>query len=318
MNCTSAESRALFDEIDSDRAGVLEPPSLKRRIRASGAISGMYSRGLSNVAVTLVPTALVALGLFYFKGKDSALDFVAGYVVEDSLSVDNLFVFLVLFKYFKVPPTLQKLCLDLGIFGAVVLRAVFIFGGLALIQAFRPFLLVFSGFLIYSSYTALTSGDDDDDEEEKPPDIVQNLLSYLPTTPKFDGDKLIVPGPNGGYLATPLAVCIIAVELSDILFAVDSVPAIFGITEDPIVVYSSNIAAIVGLRSLYDVLAVAVSDLVYLDKAVAVVLGFVGVKLGLEVAGLELDSMTSLSVIVAILGAGIAASLAQRDQGDKD
>jgi len=130
--------------------------------------------------------------------------------------------------------------------------------------------------------------------------------------------KLFVKGNDGGFLATPLALCIIAVELSDILFAVDSIPAVFAVTDDPLIVYTSNIAAIVGLRSLYQVLSIAVQDLEYLEKSVAFVLGFVGVKLAAEVAGFEISSLLSLTIIVSTLGIGVAASLAKAKEEEDD
>eukprot|EP00929_Paragymnodinium_shiwhaense_P068404 TRINITY_DN34393_c0_g2_i1.p1 TRINITY_DN34393_c0_g2~~TRINITY_DN34393_c0_g2_i1.p1 ORF type:complete len:453 (+),score=78.81 TRINITY_DN34393_c0_g2_i1:126-1484(+) len=316
VECTLEETRAVFNALDLDKSCSLEPIEFRKALRSCGAIDDIYREGVRNVLLTLVPTAAAAIGFTYLKGLNSGVDFVTGYIVEDSLSVDNLFVFLLLFKYFKVPPGLQNFCLNIGIFGAVVLRALFIFGGLAVVKAFKPFLLAFAGFLLYSSYMGLTADDDDDDEEDKPPDLVQSVLSYLPTTPRFDGDKLLVQDGNGAWLATPLAVCIIAVELSDILFAVDSVPAIFAVTDDPLIIYTSNIAAIVGLRSLYQVLAIAVTDLVYLDKAVSIVLGFVGLKLGGEVFGFEIESIASLVVIVAILGIGIGASVLAENKSD--
>lgn len=170
-------------------------------------------------------------------------------------------------------------------------------------------LLLFAGVLLYASYSALASGEDDeDDEDEGPPDVVKDFLAMLPTTPDFVGDKLWVDDPKGGFLFTPLLSCIVAIELSDILFAVDSVPAVFAVTSDPLIVYTSNILAILGLRSLYQVLSIAVQDLVYLETAVAAILGFVGLKLVGEVAGFEVDSSISLAVIVITLAVGIIAS----------
>jgi len=240
-------------------------------------------------------------------------------VVEDSLSVDNIFVFLTLFKYFKVPPSLQMYCLNLGIIGAVILRAFFIFAGLAAVKTFEPLMLVFSAILLYSSWTVLFSSDDEgEDEDGDVPEVVQNLLDQLPTTNTFVGDKLTVQSSEGRVLVTPLALCIIAIELSDILFAVDSVPAVFAVTNDPLIVYTSNILAILGLRSIYQVLAIAVSDLVYLEKAVAVILGFVGFKLGAGVAGVEIASTTSLAFIIGVLFIGVAASLQMQETQDKE
>lgn len=316
LGASPDQVREIFAEMDADGSGSIDAGELKASLRNSGAVKTMYDTSLRNVALTLIPTAGVAALFVYFKGVSSGLDFLAGYVVEDSLSVDNLFVFLALFKIFKVPSTLQSFCLNLGIIGAVVLRAFFIFAGLAAVKSFQPLLLIFAAFLIYTSFNMITADDDDDDEEEElPSKPVQTILDLIPTTDKFDGDKLFVQDPKGGgWLATPLALCIIAVELSDILFAVDSIPAVFAITDDPLIVYSSNIAAIVGLRSLYQLLAIAVQDLVYLEKAVAIVLGFVGAKLAAEVAGIEVPSLATLAIIVTTLGGGVVASLNARKE----
>jgi len=317
LGVDAADAEKIFEIINAGGGDTMKVDELKQKVRSSALIEDMYSESFQNVALTVAVTLAFAAGLFLVRGPVSGLDFLTGYVVEDSLSVDNLFVFLALFKYFKVPPALQSFCLNLGIYGAVVLRAAFIFAGLAAVQAFRPLLLFFAAFLIYASYQTLSAGEDDDDEEEEgPPGPVMELLSKFPTTPDFDGDKLFVQSDSGAWLATPLALCIIAVELCDILFAVDSIPAVFAVTDDPLIVYTSNIAAILGLRSLYQVLAVAAQDLIYLEKAVAIILGFVGVKLAAEVAGFEVGSGLSLGVIVTVLGGGILLSLqAQGEQG---
>jgi TerC family integral membrane protein len=317
LGATPSQVKSIFQQIDVDGSGDINVSELKSSVRNSGVITDMYRDSLTTTALTLVPTGLLAAGLAYFKGASSGLDFLTAYVVEDSLSVDNLFVFLVLFKYFKVPPLLQTFCLNVGIFGAVVLRAFFIFAGLAAVKSFQPVLIVFALFLIYSAYNLL-AGEEEDDEEEGVPDLVQGILDKIPTTDKFDGDKLFIKGNDGGFLATPLALCIIAVELSDILFAVDSIPAVFAVTEDPLIVYTSNIAAILGLRSLYRILSIAVQDLVYLEKSVALVLGFVGVKLAAEVAGFEISSLLSLTIIISTLGIGVAASLAKAKEEEDD
>jgi len=307
LECTAQEAKDLFATLDADGSGTIELAEFRSTVRNSGAIQELYASSLRNVGFTLIPAFLAAAAFAYFKGINSGIEFATGYVVEDSLSVDNLFVFLAIFKSFKVPPNLQSYCLNVGIVGAVVLRALFISAGLAAVQAFKPFLLLFAGVLLYASYTALADSDDDD-EEEGPPEIVQNLLDQLPTSNKFEGERLFTE-KDGSWLVTPLFLCIIAIELCDILFAVDSIPAVFAVTDDPLIVFSSNIAAILGLRSLYQVLSIAVQDLVYLESAVAIVLGFVGLKLGLEVLNFEIDSLLSLGVIVSVLGGGVALSL---------
>lgn len=312
VQCNDTDQKALFEMLDEDSSGTISLYEMKQNLRKSGVITELYREGIQNSLLALVPAVVLAIFFGVTQGASAGLDFVAGYVVEDSLSVDNLFVFLIIFKYFKVPPDLQKTCLDLGIYGAVVLRAVFIFLGLAAIQAFKPVLLIFAFILLYASYAALKEGEDDDDEEEEeeePPEVIKNIVDALPTTDNFVGDKLFVTGDDGRWMATPLFLCILSIELSDILFAVDSVPAVFAVTEDPLIVFTSNIAAILGLRSLYQILSIAVQDLVYLEKAVAIILGFVGFKLVLEVVGFEISSAASLAVIVLTLGAGILLSL---------
>jgi len=319
LDITHEETQYLFNEMDSDADGSIHPKDLRSTIRNSGAITAMYTEGLQNAGLTVLPALVVAALFVYFQGVSSGIDFLTGYVVEDSLSVDNIFVFLTLFKYFKVPPALQTYCLNLGIIGAVVLRAFFIFAGLAAVKAFEPLLFVFSAILLYSSYTVLFGSDEEDGEEgEDVPEVVQNLLAQLPTTNSFVGDKLTIQSPEGRTLVTPLALCIIAIELSDILFAVDSVPAVFAVTDDPLIVYTSNILAILGLRSIYQVLAIAVSDLVYLEKAVAVILGFVGLKLGAGAAGVEIASTASLAFIIGVLVIGVAASLQVQESQEKE
>jgi len=319
LDITHEETQYLFNEMDSDADGSIHPKDLRSTIRNSGAITAMYTEGLQNAGLTVLPALVVAALFVYFQGVSSGIDFLTGYVVEDSLSVDNIFVFLTLFKYFKVPPALQTYCLNLGIIGAVVLRAFFIFAGLAAVKAFEPLLFVFSAILLYSSYTVLFGSDEEDGEEgEDVPEVVQNLLAQLPTTNSFVGDKLTIQSPEGRTLVTPLALCIIAIELSDILFAVDSVPAVFAVTDDPLIVYTSNILAILGLRSIYQVLAIAVSDLVYLEKAVAVILGFVGLKLGAGAAGVEIASTASLAFIIGVLVIGVVASLQVQESQEKE
>ena len=169
-------------------------------------------------------------------------------------------------------------------------------------------LLGFSVFLIASSYSMLAGGEEEDEEDDAPPEMVTDLLDKLPMTGTFEGEKFFLNTPDG-LRATQLTGTLVCIALCDVLFAVDSIPAVLGVTSDPFVVYTSNIAAVVGLRSLYQLLSIAVSDLVYLEKAVAIVLGFVGVKLGAEVLGVEVSSALSLGVIVATLGGGVGLSL---------
>jgi len=301
----TAPLRALHTQIDGFE--------LKSAIRNSGAIAGMYKESLATFGYLVAATLAFDAGVFAFKGPEAAFDFLTAYFVEDSLSVDNLFVFLLLFRYFKVPPQLVDICLNYGITGSIVLRGIFIFAGLAAASVFAPVLLGFSVFLIGSSYSMLAGGDDDEEEEDAPPELVTDLLAKVPMTGTFEGEKFFVNTPEG-LRATQLTGTLVCIALCDVLFAVDSIPAVLGVTSDPFVVYTSNIAAVVGLRSLYQLLSIAVSDLVYLEKAVAIVLGFVGVKLGAEVLGVEVSSALSLGVIVATLGGGVGLSLLASDE----
>jgi len=315
--CTPEDSARIFATLDEDSSGTLDARELKEAVRSSGAIQTMYQQGVSTFGTLLAITLAFDAGVWALKGSTDALDFLTAYVVEDSLSVDNLFVFLLIFRYFKVPPQLVDTCLNYGIAGAIVLRGFFIFVGLAAVNAFSPVLFVFSGFLLFSSYQLL-AGDEGDDDEDEIPEVVTGLLEKLPLSGTFEGEKFFTSGTDGtGTLATQLTATLTCIALCDVIFAVDSIPAVLAINDDPFVIYSSNIAAVLGLRSLYQLLSVAVSDLVYLEKAVAIVLGFVGLKLGLEVCGVEVSSGLSLGVIFSTLSGGVLLSLSA-DADDKD
>jgi len=308
VQCTPQDKQAIFTMIDPEGHGTIEAKALKTALRKSGAISRMYEDSLRTFGLLLAATLLFDAGIYTVKGGTAAFDFLTAYVIEDSLSVDNLFVFLLIFRAFKVPPQLVDPCLNYGIFGSIVLRGFFIFAGLAAVSAFQPLLLGFSGFLLYTSYQILT----DAEEEEEPdvPPLVTAVLKRLPLSNTFEGAAFTVPSADGkGVLLTQFTATLVCIALSDVLFAVDSVPAVLAVSNDPFVVYTSNIAAVVGLRSLYQLLSVAVSDLVYLEKAVAYVLGFVGLKLAGEVVGFEISSALSLAVILSTLGGGVLLSL---------
>lgn len=308
VQCDVDDKRSIFAMIDKDGGGTIDGFELKSAIRNSGAIAGMYKESLTTFGILVGLTLAFDAGIYAFKGSEAAFDFLTAYFVEDSLSVDNLFVFLLLFRYFKVPPQLVDICLNYGITGSILLRGVFIFAGLAAASVFKPVLLGFSFFLIASSYSMLAGGGEDEDDDDAPPELVTGLLDKLPMTGTFEGEKFFVQKEQG-LRATQLTGTLVCLALCDVLFAVDSIPAVLGVTEDPFVVYTSNIAAVVGLRSLYQLLSIAVSDLVYLEKAVAIVLGFVGLKLGVEVFGFEVSSLFSLGVIVTTLGGGVGLSL---------
>ena len=266
VQCTEPDKKAIFQMVDSDNSLSIDASELKAALRESGAITRMYDESLQTFGLLVAATLAFDVGILAFKGSGAAFDFLTAYIVEDSLSVDNLFVFLLLFRYFKVPPQLVDICLNYGITGSILLRGIFIFAGLAAVSAFTPLLAGFSAFLLFSSYQLLAGGGDDDDDDELPA-LVLDLLDKLPLTKTFEGDRLSVPAPDGtGVRLTQLTATLISIALCDVIFAVDSIPAVLAVSDDPFVVYTSNIAAVVGLRSLYQILSVAVSDLVYLEK----------------------------------------------------
>eukprot|EP00429_Kryptoperidinium_foliaceum_P009966 CAMPEP_0176004100 /NCGR_PEP_ID=MMETSP0120_2-20121206/1517_1 /TAXON_ID=160619 /ORGANISM="Kryptoperidinium foliaceum, Strain CCMP 1326" /LENGTH=411 /DNA_ID=CAMNT_0017336767 /DNA_START=264 /DNA_END=1497 /DNA_ORIENTATION=+ len=250
--------------------------------------------------------AAVAFGgaLSYFDSPTTGEEFFAGYLLEQSLSVDNLLVFLLLFEYFRIPTAYQNRILNWGILGAIGMRAIMIGAGAVAIKQFHAILLVFAAILIYSSGKVLIG----DDEEEF---VVKFSNRLFKSTSKFDGDRFFTE-VNGERLATPMFLCMVAVELSDVIFAVDSIPAVFGVTENPLVVFTSNMFAIMGLRSLYTILSKAASELKYLEPAVAIILGFIGSKMILEYFGVEVPTEFSLSIVATLLAGGIGASLIEQ------
>ncbi len=254
------------------------------------------------------------------KGVTSGYEFFAGYLIEQSLSIDNLFVFIMLFEYFKVPPSLQNRVLSWGISGAILLRGLMIGVGVAALQKFHSVILVFAVILMASSVNLLMEkeggGEDEAHHEEN---LVMKLTKALfpNTSSELHGEDFFII-ENGRRIATPLFLCLIAVELSDFVFAVDSIPAVLGVSKDPLIVYASNIFAIMALRSLYTVVAKAVSSFHYLKPAVALVLGFVGSKMIAEYFHVEIGTGVSLAVICSLLGAGIIASILESERKSRD
>ncbi|HIB64931.1 MAG TPA: TerC family protein [Phycisphaerales bacterium] len=238
-------------------------------------------------------------------GHEKGLEFLAGYILEKSLSVDNLFVFLLIFNYFKVPPEVQHRVLFFGILGALVLRGVFIYLGATLVHQFHWILYLFGAFLVFSGIKLLLL--DDDDEQDPENAVVKAFRARLRLTDRFHGDKFWVR-KEGVLYATPLFLVLIAVETSDVLFAVDSIPAIFGVTDDTFIVYTSNVMAILGLRALYFALAGLLEYFHYLNYGLALVLIFIGAKM-LGENYIELSIATELGVIAALLASAILASI---------
>jgi len=273
--------------------------------------SDMYSRAIRKTLVYVGAATAFGLGILYKFGFDPAAEFFAGYLVEQSLSIDNLFVFLLLFDYFKVPLALQDRVLSYGIYGSVVMRAGMIGLGAVALERFHAILLVFAGILIYSSVTVLIgliSEGEEDEEDMEENMIVKFSKSLFSATDKFDGNKFFTL-EDGIKKVTPLFLCLVAVEISDVVFAVDSVPAVFGVTENALIVFTSNMFAILGLRSLYTILSKAAKDLEYLEPAVAVVLGFIGSKMVAEYFGTIISTEFSLGVVATCLCAGVGLSV---------
>lgn len=248
------------------------------------------------------------LGVGFVEGPSKASEFFAGYLLEQSLSVDNLFVFVLVFGYFKVPLSYQPRVLSYGIAGAVFFRAIMIGAGIAALQVFDGAFLIFAAVLLFSSYKLLVDADEDEDDDLSQNAIVKFCQNVIPVTSTYDGDKFfsIV---NGARVATPLLLTLAVVELSDILFAFDSIPAVFGVTRDSFIVFSSNIFAILGLRSLFTVISTSMADLHYLQPAIAIVLGFIGSKMVADVFGFHVPTEASLGVVASLLSAGVFLSL---------
>ena len=291
------------------RGGALSSTALRVAKLEDEGDDETYAAALRST--TLLTGGAVALGavIYAVAGAEKGLEYFAGYIVEQSLSVDNLFVFVLLFDYFNVPKAYQGRVLKWGIAGAVVFRGIFVALGAATLARFQGVLLGFAGILLFSAYKLLTEGDDDDDEDLAANPIVRFASDTLDATDEYDGDRFFTR-VDGVRRATPLLLVLACIELSDLVFAVDSVPAVFGVTQDPVIVYVSNLAAITGLRALYSILAQAIQDLPLLKPSVALVLAFVGGKLTAEFFGADVPTPIALAVIVTILGGGVGASLA--------
>ena len=248
------------------------------------------------------------------KGVTAGYEFFAGYLIEQSLSIDNLFVFIMLFEYFDVPKELQNRVLSWGISGAILLRGLMIGVGVAALQKFKSVVLVFAFILLASSANLLLEKETTGSEEHNENLVMKFTKALFPnTSSELHGEKFFIK-ENGKRVATPLFLCLIAVELSDFVFAVDSIPAVLGVSKDPLIVYASNIFAIMALRSLYTVVVKAVSAFHYLKPAVALVLGFVGSKMIAEYFHVEIGTGVSLAVICSLLGSGVIASITENEK----
>ena len=248
---------------------------------------------------------LFAAGLAYFADHQTALTFLTGYVIEESLSVDNIFVIVLIFQYFAVPAKYQHRVLFWGILGALLMRGLFIGVGAALLARFEWIIYVFGAILVVTGIRMAVKQDEEFDGEQNP--VVRLARRLLPITEGYRG-KHFFTMENGRRMATPLLLVLVLVEATDLIFAIDSIPAIFGITRDPFIVFTSNIFAVMGLRSLFFLLASVVTKFHLLKYGLAVILTFVGAKMLLE-PWIHLPILLSLGVVVVVLAASIVASL---------
>ena len=259
---------------------------------------------------------LFGVFVWYEKGASAAMDYYTGFLIEKSLSMDNIFVMSIIFTCVGVPRIYQHRVLFWGILGAVVMRALMISVGAAIIEEFHWVLYIFSVFLIYTGAKMLKHGKNDEDNKEeniKNGKIYKMVEKFFPVTHEIDGPHFITVKDGKKYI-TPLLFALITIELMDVVFAIDSIPAIFGITQDVFIVYTSNIFAILGLRALYFLLEAAVHRFVYLKTALAIVLIFIGVKILLPMFGIHLQSWHSLIVTFGLLFGSIIFSLAKEKQ----
>lgn len=255
--------------------------------------------------VWVILAVLFAGGIYYFIGHQEAMEFATGFVLEKTLSVDNIFVMTVIFSYFKVEPKYQHRVLFWGILGALVMRILFILGGVALLSKFHFLMYIFGAFLVYTGIKMMVSDEDEVNPEEDA--VYKFCRKYLRMTEHFHEQKFFVI-KDGIRYATPLFMVLIIVESTDLIFAVDSIPAILSVTKNPFIAYTSNIFAILGLRSLYFAFAGVVKYFRFLSYALSIVLVFIGLKM-LTSSFYHIDTTISLAIVVGVIGASVGASL---------
>ena len=255
-------------------------------------------------AMWIALAAVFAVIVYFWHGRGSALEFVTGYVIELSLSVDNLFVFLLIFRYFQVPTVHQHKVLFWGILGALVMRAVFILAGVGLIRQFHWIIYVFGALLVYSGIKLFRQENAEIHPEKNP--LLRLFRRWIPVTKDYQGAKFFVRRP--GLYATPLFIVLLVVETTDVLFAVDSIPAILAITLDAFIVYTSNVFAILGLRSMYFALAGMMELFHYLHYGLSLVLIFVGAKM-LVSHYYQVPTELALGIVAGILIISVVASM---------
>ena len=258
----------------------------------SGVIYWLFSNGMIENPTGLTP-------------NNAVIKYITGYLIELSLSIDNVFVIAVIFSSYKIPERYQHRVLFWGILGAIVFRALMIFFGVALINKVDWIVYVFGAFLLYTAYKMYASDDEDFDPKKSP--AFRYIRKLFPVTDKIEGDKFFIKR-MGIKAATPLFIALMVIEVTDILFALDSIPAVLSITADPFIVFSSNILAILGLRSMYFLISRMLQKFRYINYSLVVILAFVGVKMILS-HHVEIPEWLSLSIIVLSLAGGIIASI---------
>lgn len=279
--------------------GVFHRDAHEVSVKEAGAWSAVW------VALAL----LFNFGLYHYMGPEAGLQFLTGYLIEKALSVDNIFVFVLIFSYFQVPSRYQHRILFWGILGALLMRGAMIAAGATLIHQFHWIIYVFGAFLVFTGIRMATQDEMNIEPESNP--VIRLVRRFVPVTNEYHGQKFFIREELGGKLrriATPLFVVLVLVETTDLIFAVDSIPAIFAITTDPFIVYTSNVFAILGLRALYFLLAGVIHKFHYLKLGLSVVLVFVGAKM-LLIDVYKVPIGASLGVIAAILTTAVVASL---------
>jgi tellurite resistance protein TerC len=262
------------------------------------------------ISIGLAFTGVMA----FWHGSQAATEYISGYLIEKSLSVDNVFVWALIMSYFAVPRKYQFRVLFWGVFGALVLRFIFIFAGVELLERFEWMLFVFGGFLLITAFRMLRHGDDDEVHPENNP-VLRVVRRIVPSSTEYDGQKMFVRRA-GKLLATPLFAVLIVIETSDVVFAVDSIPAILAVSREQFIVFSSNAFAILGLRALYFLLADLRDKFSYLQQGLAVILAFVGVKM-IVAEWWHIPTPLSLGVIALVLAVAILASIRKDARDDR-
>lgn len=262
-----------------------------------------FKEALTWSAVWVALALIFNTWVYYYLGKQAALEFLTGYLIEKSLSVDNIFVFVLLFSFFKVPGEYQHRVLFWGVLGALIMRAIFIAVGAVLIAKFHWIIYLFGAFLVFTGYKMFKKSAADMHPEDNP--LVRWFVRSGKVTKEYHGNKFFVK-VNGKNLATPLFLCLLSIEFTDLIFAVDSIPAIFAITQDPFIVYTSNVFAILGLRSLYFALEGIITRFPYLRYGLAIILIFIGIKMLLSDI-FKVPVVASLIIIALVLTVSMLA-----------